>query len=133
MPKGIKIVPLVLVEFLENAFKHGFDTFDDTMSAHRWVKVLLKIENGQLHYEVSNGKLPHRIRKKDSKNQGKYGLESIQRRLSNRYGKRYDLVTNATEHTYSITLKIDLNKQRLSLKEWFLLQTKSYKELLLMH
>ena len=91
-----EISPLILLHFVENAFKHGasesrFDSF---------IKIDLKLENQILVYKVENSK-EHNIPKESTK----IGLSNITRQLELLYPK-HSLSIKDSEDLYVITLKI---------------------------
>ncbi|OJX29641.1 MAG: hypothetical protein BGO86_12200 [Chryseobacterium sp. 36-9] len=90
------ISPLILLHFIENAFKHGasesrFDSF---------IEINLKLENEILIYEVKNSK-----EKENPKDSTKIGLNNIRRQLDLLYPK-HSLVISDTEDLYIVILKI---------------------------
>lgn len=91
-----EISPLILLHFVENAFKHGASEsrFDS------YIRINLKLENRILVYKVENSKefgLP-----KDST---KIGLKNIKRQLELLYPK-HTLTIDDLEKIFHITLKI---------------------------
>ncbi len=97
-PEGIRIIPLVLITLVENAFKHG-----ELGNPEHPMHILLNISEYQesLVFSVSNLK---KTGPKD--NSHGIGLENIRRRLELVYGKNAILSTYETSATYSITLNI---------------------------
>src|SRR5687768_15537783 len=49
---GVEVAPLILITFLENAFKHGVTS----TNAQSWVKILIQVDSGKLRYIVENSK-----------------------------------------------------------------------------
>lgn len=102
IPKDIdpvSIPPLILVPFVENAFKHSLK--NETKIAHIIVK--LEVTNGQLIYEVINSKPEDTI--DDSSLKG-IGLQNIKKRLDIIYNDRYQLDIKDEERLYTIVLRI---------------------------
>lgn len=98
----VMIVPLVLITFLENAFKHGVNGNDP----HSWVKVLLNIEGKTIIYTVENSTLSP-INGNTRESSG-IGLQNLKRRLELSYPDSYKLTVENKERKHSIQLKIDL-------------------------
>jgi sensor histidine kinase YesM len=98
----VMIVPLVLITFLENAFKHGVNGNDP----NSWVKVLLNVESKTCIYTVENSTLaPVNSHAKDSSG---IGLQNLKRRLELSYPKGYELKVENKDSKHTIQLKIDL-------------------------
>lgn len=93
-----KIVPLMLISFVENAFKHGVVT-----DANEPVKIDIIANQKILHFSVINKK---NNQNKDA--QGGVGLPNVERRLQLIYPDRYKLnVVNSPTH-YTCELMIDI-------------------------
>lgn len=94
----LRIMPLLLISFLENAFKHGVVTNKDHP-----VRILIVVENNRLHFKVSN------FKNKSYKDQASgIGLENLKRRLELGYPNRYTLMIDDKELFYSSELFIYL-------------------------
>jgi two-component system, LytTR family, sensor histidine kinase AlgZ len=98
--EGVQIVPLILITFLENAFKHGVSN----NSENAWVNIFIKVEDKQCTYKVENSKIP-----KNTNNEEKsgIGLQNLQRRLALSYPNNYELKVEE-EDKYSVELMINL-------------------------
>lgn len=99
---GVRITPLILITFLENAFKHGIG---NTTQAS-WITVSLKVAGGQLHYKVANSIL--QLADKTVREASGIGLANVQRRLELSYPGKHTLDVNEDAERYSVYLKIDL-------------------------
>ncbi|WP_337040429.1 sensor histidine kinase [Emticicia sp. 17c] len=98
----VMIVPLVLITFLENAFKHGVNGNDPAS----WVKVTLSIEGQTCIYTVENStfiKMNSNTRESSG-----IGLKNLKRRLELSYPKAHELKVHHKENKHSIQLKINL-------------------------
>lgn len=96
-----EIAPLILLPFVENAFKHGvgetrFEAF---------VEIVLFLKNDELKFSVKN------TRDEDETiiSQG-IGLKNVKRQLELIYGKHYTLEIVPEPTIFSIELKIHLNQ-----------------------
>ncbi|MBP2833011.1 histidine kinase [Aquimarina sp. U1-2] len=98
--EGFKIPPLLLLQFVENSFKHG------TSYELGKVKLYLNLEvkGDWLIFTTHNKK---RIETEDCKKKG-IGLKNTTRRLKLLYESNYDLHIDENETDYTITLKIPL-------------------------
>ncbi|MDL2320474.1 histidine kinase [Alistipes sp. OttesenSCG-928-B03] len=92
---GISIPPLLLITFLENAFKHGIVPDGETRIA-----LELSVADGTLHYSVRNT-LPNGA----LGNPG-MGLENLHKRLELIYGNSYTLSCGACGGEYVAELTI---------------------------
>ena len=97
-----QISPLLLLPFVENAFKHGisetrFETF---------IHMKLKVENGQLRFDIENSK------EQTETTQGKssIGLCNVRRQLELTY-KDFKLDVKDEERSFKVHLAIDLFDQ----------------------
>ena len=93
-----KIAALVLIPFVENAFKHG--VLNDQAQP---VRIRLKVQNKRLSFEVSN-KISHA--QKD--HSGGVGLVNVHRRLDLIYPDKHDLLVSNNGNTYKTTLILNL-------------------------
>lgn len=97
-PEGIRILPLVLITLVENAFKHG-----ELGNPEHPLTISLHIPEYQesLVFTISNQK---KLGPKDHSHG--IGLENIRRRLQLVYGAGASLISTETADAYSITLNI---------------------------
>lgn len=95
------IEPMLLISFIENAFKYGTD-----YKGTAYVKIVIRIENDNLSFLAEN-----RIEnnKKDPENSG-IGLTNIQNRLNLLYPNAHELDIQANEQFYRVLLNIQLDK-----------------------
>ena len=97
-----QISPLLLLPFVENAFKHGisetrFETF---------IHMKLKVENGQLRFDIENSK--EQI--ETTQDKSSIGLCNVRRQLELTY-KDFKLDVKDEERTFKVHLAIDLFDQ----------------------
>ncbi|WP_457127741.1 sensor histidine kinase [Mucilaginibacter sp. HD30] len=96
------IAPMMLIPFVENAFKHGI--------SHRspsWIHVGLTVENGKLDFHVANSR--HKKSAHDPEEfQGGIGMPNIRKRLELIYAHRYTLDIKETNDEYSAKLTLQL-------------------------
>ncbi len=100
-PDNLRIAPLVLITFLENAFKHGVSG----NNAKAWVNVTIQLEGKQLIYTVENSK-------PDSANlheKSGIGLQNVKRRLDLSYPKQYNLNIEDKKDVYFVQVTLTLS------------------------
>ncbi len=99
--RSYDIEPMLLIPFVENAFKHGTGLIE-----HPQIDIVLNAEKNKLHFMVSNKYDPASIEVKD-KASG-IGLTNVQRRLNLLYPKHHTLDINKKEGMFVVTLQINL-------------------------
>ena len=92
----MQIPPMLLIPFVENAFKHG-----RIINGQLAVSIQAKLHENHFIFQVVNT-FRNDI---DEINQG-IGLENIRKRLSLLYQKQYDLVVSSNKEAFEIILKI---------------------------
>jgi len=95
----LKISPMILVPFVENAFKHGD-------FRNKGFEMKISDENKILHFYLFNFK----SEKMKDEISG-IGIENVKKRLEILYPKRYELKITETEIDFTVDLKIDLNEK----------------------
>ncbi len=95
----IQIEPLLLLPFVENAFKHGLSY---TQKAR--IDIYLEAKPGEIYFQVSNYKSdkPTEIAPAASG----IGLKNVKRRLELAYGKHHVLLIQEEKDQYLVKLKI---------------------------
>jgi sensor histidine kinase YesM len=104
-PKKVMIAPVLLLPFVENAFKHGISQSRNKVR----LKILLEISNGSIIFHIENSK-PSAY--SENFTQGGIGLENLKRRLEILYKDRYSLEINDKEDIYSVNLKLTVGDKR---------------------
>ncbi len=100
-----EIPPMLLLPFVENAFKHGTsDSIDEV-----WVEIKVAIRNQTLSLSVRNSN-GHDDQKEEFEYQKGIGLTNVRRRLELLYNGNYKLDTEDNSDTYSVLLEIELDK-----------------------
>jgi two-component system, LytTR family, sensor histidine kinase AlgZ len=100
--EGVQIVPLILITFLENAFKHGVSN----NAKNAWVNITLDLSENKCIYTVENSKLSEKDEKTNEKSG--IGLQNVQRRLELSYPNKHELKVEDNEKHYLVHLKLDL-------------------------
>ncbi len=99
-----QIAPLILIVFIENAFKHSTASQSDKIKIDVAVEVL---EKGRLSFICKNSF--HAQSNTDSLATG-IGLANVRKRLALTYPNAHELNIKKSESLYEIQLFIDLNK-----------------------
>jgi sensor histidine kinase YesM len=95
---GQRIIPLLLIQLVENAFKHGMKE----KSAGCWMKVNIHIDNALLEFNVENSDLG------TAQPQG-IGISSVKKILNLQFEDKHDLQIEQGNQRFSVTLKLDLS------------------------
>lgn len=97
------IAPMLLIPFIENAFKHGTSAINDPM-----IDIELYTSSNMLYFRVANkfNKNADEIKDKTSG----IGLQNVQRRLNLIYGNRYSLLINDIDNWFTVSLQINLQQ-----------------------
>jgi two-component system, LytTR family, sensor kinase len=96
-----EIEPMLLIPFVENAFKHGV-----VMSADPKIEISMQIEKNILHLHVGNTCVEESMEIKD-KTSG-IGLGNVKRRLELLYPDQHQLVIDRKSGWFDVTLQIQL-------------------------
>lgn len=95
----LKIPPMLLIPFVENAFKHGI-----SLSKKSFIKIDLKIKEQYLHFHIIN--TIHRKKYNDNETESGLGLENVKRRLELLYPDGYKLEIYDSQKTFEVDLWI---------------------------
>ncbi|MDX1905759.1 MAG: histidine kinase [Bacteroidia bacterium] len=101
VPGDPYIAPMLLIPFVENAFKHSHIE----SRAGSWIRISLRIEGTQLQFEVANHK-PEVPYVQDA--QAGIGLTNVRRLLAYSYPGRHQLEVSPAADTFTIRLTLDL-------------------------
>jgi two-component system LytT family sensor kinase len=99
--ENYQIAPMLLVTFVENAFKHSKIEKDKS----GFVRILLSQSDGKFHFIVENSIPPQQIAMKPKQNKA-IGIENARNRLELLYPKKHELVIIHDENNYKIVLKL---------------------------
>ena len=93
-----QIVPLLLIAFIENAFKHG--VANDPL---RPIRLLIDVDDAHLHFYVQNKK--HNNNRDEA---GGIGLNNVRRRLNLLYPGKHNLEIRDETENYTVELSLIL-------------------------
>ncbi|MCU7550660.1 histidine kinase [Chitinophagaceae bacterium LB-8] len=99
-----QIEPMLLIPFVENAFKHGTGLIDDAI-----INIQLKAEEGLLRFSVGNKYVESADEVKD-KTSG-IGLPNVQRRLNLLYGNNHRLFITKENNWFEVKLEIKMTNE----------------------
>jgi sensor histidine kinase YesM len=94
------IAPLLVIPYLENAFKYGISTTEEC-----FIEMSFRVENQQLSFSCKNS-----IMKTDDKLEvgTGTGLDNTKRRLDLYYPTAYQLSTSSSENVFVVNLEVNL-------------------------
>lgn len=103
-----QIAPLLLVPFVENAFKHGAS--NEIKNA--WITIDLKIKDRMLIVKVENSKSNGMIAHDRQSYRNGIGLRNVQRRLDLLYPGNHELNIEDDSAHYAVDLKLTLTENQ---------------------
>lgn len=95
------IEPMLLIPFVENAFKHGVGMIEDP-----FISIKLACENNILSFEVQNKITPEKPENRDR--QSGIGLKNVKRRLELLYPQLHQLVIDQQNQLFTVQLQLTL-------------------------
>ncbi|GAB3260076.1 histidine kinase [Larkinella harenae] len=96
-----QIAPLLLIPFLENAFKHG----TSQQLEQAWIFLDLSVDKNVLTFKLVNSR-DAETETVTQKNVGGIGLQNVRKRLELLYPNRYELQIQPEEETYLVNLSL---------------------------
>ena len=93
------VPPLMLISFIENAFKHGI-----SYQHPSFIDIIVSVDTAQLRFQCRNSKA-----EQSNQEQGGVGLANVRQRLQLLYGDDFTLDIQETPATYSVELTIPLS------------------------
>lgn len=98
----LMIAPMLLVPFVENAFKHG------SQSDNYWIDFKLNVEADRLYMFIANSN--ESVEPSGFKTKSGIGLRNVKKRLDLMYSKKYLLKIDDFEEKYQVRLELDLSQ-----------------------
>lgn len=98
-PDKLKIAPLILINFIENAFKHGVFTEKEAP-----IRIRIELDQDAFHFSITN---QINALKKDKT--GGIGLVNVKRRLALIYPNKHQLLIANEAINFTVDLKIILS------------------------
>ena len=93
-----QIPPLILITFIENAFKHGI-----SYQRESFIEMTVAVEGETLRFKCRNSKVD-----RPNEEKGGVGLANIRKRLNLLYNQRYTLHIDETPDVYTVELMLPL-------------------------
>ena len=93
-----QIPPLILITFIENAFKHGI-----SYQRESFIEITVTVEDEMLQFKCRNSQADQSIEEK-----GGVGLANVRKRLNLIYGSNYSLRIVDAPDVYSVELMLPL-------------------------
>jgi len=97
----LKIVPMLMIPFVENAFKHSVES-----DIENGIILRIRIANGMFYFDCENKYGSSNIDK--DKNHG-IGLETVKKRLELNYPQKHQLKIDSTDATFTVNLELKLH------------------------
>jgi len=99
---SVKIAPLLLIVFIENAFKHSKNTTGQKI----YIKIILKTWASSILFAVKNSCGSNANEDSIIKKDSGFGLENVTKRLELLYKGEYDLKTEEKDGFYNVMLQL---------------------------
>lgn len=96
--KGQKIMPLLFIILIENAFKHGVEVLRN----HAFVKISIQSDRNEIRFWVENNF------DLEKKNEAGIGLTNLKRRLELAYNRKYRFETSKKDDIFQANLSLKL-------------------------
>lgn len=96
-----KIPPMLLIPFIENAFKHGVDIKKKSL-----IKIKIELQKTMLNLEVINSN--HKMNHMKRKDENGIGLENVKMRLNLLFPETHKLLINDENDYFKVYLKFPL-------------------------
>lgn len=98
-----KITPMLLIPFVENAFKHGISLREES-----YIKISLELKDTTLYFDVLNS--THVKNGNDpEKNSNGIGIANVRHRLQHIYRGRHEITIRETSRDFFVHLKVKLD------------------------
>jgi len=101
--KNIKIAPMLLIVFVENAFKHSKNTSQQKI----FIELDLKIWNKTILFSIRNSYKNENIETATAEKSGGLGLSNVRKRLELLYANEYDLKIEETPEIFNVMLRVN--------------------------
>ena len=99
--EGIEVAPMLLIPFVENAFKHG-----NIIDGFLRVEVVISIQENKLNFSIKNTVL----NTDENQNEVGIGLENIRKRLNLLYKDNYQLKIENNNNWFTVNLIVNTSK-----------------------
>lgn len=103
---GLQIAPMILIAFVENAFKYA----GETMHEHAFVSIENRVKEGELHFRCVNTYNSNKPNHVVPGENGGLGIKNTKSLLDLSYPEAYSLYMKEEKGQYVVDLTIDLNR-----------------------
>jgi len=103
----LQIAPMLLIPFVENAFKHGISLREPS-----YIKISLQIRENTVYFDVNNS-IHNRADSDPEKNRSGIGMDNVKQRLLLLYPGRHELIVRETGREFFIHLTIELPAKQM--------------------
>lgn len=97
---NVKIVPMILLNYIENAFKYGVNAEENSK-----ISIEVNVKDETLNFKVFNNIVNHSAADESTK----VGMKNTTERLEKLYPGKYTLNVEEMSGTYSVELNLDLS------------------------
>jgi LytS/YehU family sensor histidine kinase len=97
--KSIQIPPMLLIPFVENAFKHGI-----SLKFPSFIRIKIKSSGNKMYFSIRNSL--HKQIKVNGENNSGMGLHNVKRRLELLFPERHELFVQQLENEFFVELII---------------------------
>ncbi len=94
----LSIAPLLFINLVENAFKHGAET----LTAEAYIKIDIQSSGKKVAFTIENNKLP------GISSEGGHGLAHLRERLALTYPRKHNFSIERTDFTYLANLELKI-------------------------
>ncbi|HMN32756.1 MAG TPA: sensor histidine kinase [Chitinophagaceae bacterium] len=98
--EGKQIAPLLLIPFIENAFKHGVNPEESSQ-----IDIQISVSDYYLYLQVFNLKVPHKVQ---TQLKSGFGLENGRKQLKLLYPNKHSFKIENKNLSFTVTIKIQL-------------------------
>ncbi|WP_255594334.1 sensor histidine kinase [Pontibacter sp. HSC-14F20] len=96
------IAPMLLIPFIENAFKHGI-----SLQHRSWIRITLHMDQDKLYFDVYNSK-QNKSEQDPEKDKSGIGLKNVKQRLEHLYAGKQELIIRDTPEEFFVHLTLQL-------------------------
>lgn len=100
----IRIAPMLLIVFIENAFKHSKNTSEPTV----FIEIRLKVWGNSILFYLRNSHNRSDIHAQTVEKHSGFGLANVKKRLQLLYPNQHDLAIENEETQYTVNLRLNL-------------------------
>lgn len=97
-----QIAPLILMTFVENAFKYGISSH-----SHSFIRIVLRVTAGTIQFSCSNKIHPNKT--KTIPGREGTGIANVKQRLQLLYADKHQLVIDTADERFTVQLTIQLH------------------------